>query len=94
MKILKKANQKNLVVKKEHYTVKRINELLKSKTIFYFAENGLLEKYDEIDTYDMKKLTFRVFTENCKEIKVLLDEYNDYNTAVLTNDNKMLYVEI
>lgn len=93
MKISKKAEQKNLVVKKDYYSTKQLNEMLKLKTIFYFNEN-LSEEYDEIDSWEVKDLEFRIFTENCKEIKVILDEYNDYNTAVLTNDNHMVYVEV
>lgn len=37
---------------------------------------------------------YRIYTSDCKEIKVVIDDYGFYHTAVITNDNVQIIVEI
>lgn len=98
MKILKKAEQKNVLVNNYYYTVETLNQLLREKAIWYFDKNYEV-CYDEVDYFNYKDKQYRVFTEKLDRIVVELDECNSYTTVayykfnVILNGNK-IYVEL
>ena len=94
MKILKKASQKNIEINTDFYNVYQINEMLDRKLIFYLDEE-FNEKYDNISSFDLfeGEYTFRIFTSNLKELKVVLDD-GYYTTIAITNEGEKLYVKL
>ena len=94
MKILKKAQQKNIEVNTDFYNVYQINEMLDRKLIFYIDEE-FNEKYDNISSFDLfeGEYTFRIFTSNLKELKVVSDD-GYYTTIAITNEGEKLYVKL
>ena len=94
MKIGKRAEQKNVVLNKSHYTVYQLEDMNDNKEICYF------DKYFNCK-YDAKNLThweildeieFRIFTEDLEEIKVVLDECGHYTTVAIGKNGKTYYV--
>ena len=94
MRILKKASQKNVEVNTDFYNVCQINEMLDRKLIFYLDEE-FNEKYDNISSFDLfeGEYTFRIFTSNLKELKVVSDD-GYYTTIAITNEGEKLYVKL
>ena len=94
MKILKKAQQKNIEVNTDFYNVYQINEMLDRKLIFYLDEK-FNEKHDNISSFDLfeGEYTFRIFTSNLKELKVVSDD-GYYTTIAITNEGEKLYVKL
>ena len=94
MKILKKASQKNVEINTDFYNVYQINEMLDRKLIFYLDEE-LNQKHDNINSFDLYegKYTFRIFSSNLKELKVVLDG-GYYTTIAITNDEEKLYIKL
>lgn len=93
MKILKKAEQKNVTLNKEYYTASNINDMLSSKEIFYFSKN-LNPIHDPISSWSINEMVFRLFTEDLTDLKVILDEYNCYTTAAIGKNGKTYFVNI
>ena len=94
MKILKKAQQKNVEINIDFYNVYQINEMLDRKLIFYL-DNELNEKYDDISSFDLFEgiYTFRIFTNKLKELKVASDD-GYYTTIAITNEGEKLYIKL
>ena len=94
MKILKKAQQKNIEINTDFYNVYQINEMLDRKLIFYLDEE-LNQKHDNISSFDLfeGEYTFRIFTNNLKELKVVSDD-GYYTTIAITNEGEKLYVKL
>ena len=94
MKILKKAQQKNIEVNTDFYNVYQINEMLDRKLIFYLDEE-LNQKHDNISSFALfeGEYTFRIFTNNLKELKVVSDD-GYYTTIAITNEGEKLYVKL
>ena len=94
MKILKKASQKNVEINTDFYNVYQINEMLDRKLIFYLDEE-LNQKHDNISSFDLfeGEYTFRIFTSNLKELKVVSDG-GYYTTVAITNDGEKLYIKL
>lgn len=93
MKILKKAEQKNVTINKDYYTSYEINVMLAKHEICYF-DKGFNNCYDAVSYWDIKEETFRIFTDDLSEIKVALDEYNCYTTVAIGKNGKIYYVNI
>lgn len=91
MKILKKAEQKNIVLNKDYYNIYQINAMLNLQEIFYFDSNSNI-CYENVTMFG--DVDFRIFTENLKEIKVVLDEYGYYTTVAIGKDDTMYYVNL
>ena len=94
MKILKKAQQKNIEVNIDFYNVYQINEMLDRKLIFYLDEE-LNQKHDNISSFDLfeSEYTFRIFTSKLKELKVVSDG-GYYTTIAITNEGEKLFVKL
>ena len=91
MKILKKAKQKNVELDKDYYTIKDINEMLDSREICYF-DTHINECHNHINYVDIfDEPIFRIFTENLKEIKVILDG-GYYHTVAIGKNDKIYHV--
>ena len=95
MKILKKAQQKNFVIKKEHYTTDYLNSLLREREIFYLDENmnicyDLVERFSDKE----KNIEYRIFTSNLTEVKVILDEDGYYTTVAIGKNGIKFYVTL
>ena len=94
MKILKKAQQKNIEVNTDFYSINEVNKLLDRKLIFYL-DNEFNECYNNVTDIDFLEniYTFRIFTSKLKELKVILED-GYYKTIAITNDNEKIYVII
>ena len=91
MKILKKAEQKNIILNKEYYNIYQVNSLLDQHIIFYIDSNQKV-CYDNV--YMFGDVDFRLFTDDLKEIKVELDEYNYYTAVAVHNNGNKYYVSL
>lgn len=79
MKTLKKAEQRNVVLKKDYYNEKQLNDILQKDYIFKL-------KYDNDN--------IRISLHYAKEIKVVLDNYGYYKTVVVMNDGNLYYITL
>ena len=68
--------------------------MLDRKLIFYLDEE-LNQKHDNISSFDLfeGEYTFRIFTSNLKELKVVSDD-GYYTTIAITNEGEKLYVKL
>ena len=88
LKILKKAQQKNVIFNKDYYNIYEINSLLSQHIIFYLGDD-FEACYNNIEYNMLDEIVFRLFTNDLNEIKVELDQYNYFTTvAVHKNGNK------
>ena len=94
MKILKKAQQKNIEVNIDFYNINEVNKLLDRKLIFYL-DNEYNECYNNVTDieYFENVQTYRIFTSKLKELKVVLED-GYYITIAITNDDEKIYVKI
>ena len=92
MKIRKTANQQNFCINKEYYTVRELKEMARNHEIFFFKDI-LDECYDVTDMFDyeIERTQFRVFAENLKEVKVVVDEYGYYTTVAVGKNDKTYF---
>lgn len=93
MKVLKRANQKNVLLNRDAYTCDQVNKLLDSKTVFYFA-NYSDEFYKRVDYYEFNRTEFRVFLEDDDRLEVKLDEYGHYENVLIRKDGTTLHIII
>lgn len=93
MKILKKAEQKNFTINHEYYTVNEINNMLATKEIFYFGV-GCETKYEPVGGWELDDHTYRIFSDNLAEVKVILDEDKFYATVAIGKNGKTYFVNI
>ena len=94
MKILKKAQQKNIEVNTDFYNIYEVNKLLDRKLIFYL-DNEFNECYNNVTDieYFENVYTYRIFTSKLKELKVVLED-GYYTTIAITNDGEKIYVKV
>lgn len=91
MRILKKAEQKNFVVRRDFYTVDKLFEMYDIGYIYSYD----FDKYETIEynsSYDIGEHdVFRVSVDIINEVKVIyLDDCGFYaNVAVLNDGNKV-----
>ena len=93
MKILKKAEQKNIILNKDYYNIYQVNSLLDQHIIFYIDSNQKV-CYDNVYMFGDVDVDFRLFTDDLKEIKVELDEYNYYTVVAVHNNGNKYYVSL
>lgn len=92
MKILKKAEQKNVRVNKDYYTLVQLNELL-NNNVFYFDDEYNSCK-DPLDLVTVVDTVLRIYTEDINRLEVVLDEYGTYTTAAYMKNGNRIYVEL
>ena len=105
MKVLKRANQKNVELDCEMYDFDSILRMLERKTIVYFKDykdaNGRFDhmeatnKFDDYDDYKnaIETHSLRVYLNDKKEIKVICED-GYYQTIVIDTNDEKLYVKI
>lgn len=91
MKVLKRANQKNVLLNRDAYTCDQVNELLESNTVFYFG-NYSDEFYEKVDYYEFRRTEFRVFLNEDDRLEVKLDEYGYYENVLIRKDGTTLHI--
>ena len=99
MRVLNKANQKNVILNKDYYAVEDIKRLLVNRKVFDLDEvtNSIKGKeYDNdfmrmSDHKIMEELDLRVFLNKGGELKVILHE-DGYYTTVYEEDNIQYFV--
>ena len=94
MRILKKAQQKNIEVNTDFYSINEVNKLLDRKLIFYL-DNEFNVCYNNVTDIDFLEhiYTFRISINKLKELKVVL-ENGYYTTIAITNDDEKIYVKV
>lgn len=80
MKVLKKADQKNVTLNTNYYTESQIDEMVKNLEVC---------KFD----FD-KPITYRIFLSEVKELKVVLDDYRFYTTVAVGKNGKLYYINL
>lgn len=91
MKIRKNAKQKNFIVNKDYYTEYELLKMAREKTIFCFDEFFDIRYITNIR--QVEGSCFRIFSDMCKEVKVVYDKnFGWYETVVITNNNQLIRV--
>lgn len=91
MKIRKNAEQKNFIVDKEYYTEYELLSMARDKIIFCIDESFNARYITDIR--EVEDSCFRIFTDMCKEVKVIYDKsFGCYSTVAITDNDKMIYV--
>ena len=97
MKILKRAEQKNVILNKYYYTEDEIKNMLNSGEIFFLnssnSKKSGYEKYERL-TKEGIDIELRIFTSDLKELKVVLDEYGMYTTVGETENGRRYYITL
>ena len=95
MKPLKKAQQQNLIISKEHYTEHELMKMLENNEIWYL-DNDINFRCD--CDCDIRNQIFRIDIEDLenaiKEIKVVLNEYGYYENVAVAKNGKVYHVEL
>ena len=91
MKILNKANQRNVILDKDHYTAIEIRNMIRSKNAFNINDTGFELDYDEMYDNQIMELDVRIPLRNGGELKVVLDPYG-YYANVYKRDDFEVYV--
>lgn len=101
MKPLKSAEQKNVKLNRDFYTVAKIRQLVESKNVAVMdwenfkqlSLNDLDFMYDSLDA--LKNYGLVIFLENAKEIKVAYNkDFEMYYNIVTMNDGTEIVVEL
>lgn len=92
MKVLKKANQKNVIVNKYYYNELDIKYMLIHSDIFYYDEN--IDNCYDYNDYDFEYQIYRIFTDDIKELKVVCDEEGFYTNVAILKNGKSIFVEL
>lgn len=91
MKILNKANQRNVILDKDHYTAIEIRNMIKAKNAFNIEDTGFELDYDEMYDNQIMELDVRIPLRKGGELKVALDPYG-YYANVYKRDDFEVYV--
>lgn len=87
MKVLKKAEQKNVVVDKDMYTEKDL-KLMEAKG-FVTSDKNIFTCEDE------EAVNYRVFLDDCKDIKVIYnEEFGFYANVVTLKTGEEIYINL
>ena len=94
MKVLKRAEQKNVLVNRDYYTIDDINGYL-DKHIFFTFNEKLDVSYEHISSYALEDRTVRLFLEDVTELKVIYNrEFKCYTNVAVLNNGTNIYVEL
>ena len=94
MKVLKRAEQKNVLVNRDYYTIDEINYYLDKHTFFTFNEK-IEVSYEHISSYALVDRTVRLFLEDVTELKVIYNkEFQCYTNVAVLNNGTNIYVEL
>ena len=93
MKIRKRAEQHNVLLNTDYYTVDQINQLLKLEVITYF-DDDFNQCYDEVSSWEVREKQFRIFTDDLEEIKVVLDDYGHYTNVAVNKLGISYYITL
>ena len=94
MKTLKKAEQKNVLVNRDYYTIDEINDYL-DEHIFFTFNKKLGFSYEHITPYALEYRSVRLFLEDVKELKVIYNrEFQCYTNVAVLNNGISIYVEL
>ena len=94
MKILKKAEQKNFVVKRDFYTVDDLFKMYKKGYIECFDDDYLEKTFNNVYEINREDV-FRVFVDDINEIKVVyVDEYGFYANVVVMNSGEKIFISL
>lgn len=93
MKISKKAEQRNFVLDNAYYTELDIKYLLIHGDVQRLDYTENYESMFKNDFVDMDT-EYRIFADDVKEVKVILDEYGFYTNCVVLKNENMLYIKL
>lgn len=94
MRILKKAEQKNFIVRRDFYTEDKLFEMYKSSFIVSFDDDYKEKVFNNIDDIRSDDI-FRVFADNIHEIKVIyLAEYGFYTNVAVMNNGENIFISL
>lgn len=97
MKILKKGQQKNLIVNKDMLSYKQFVELIEKENIVVFDENyNIYNLMKDTDlSFNFENHVCRIFCDDCSEIKVVYNkEWGFYDTVVVTKNGNQVSVKL
>lgn len=108
MKTLKRAEQKNVAIDTEMYTLEEVKKIMNDFQCFfciwnedehrseYYHSGSAYEKMCGGYRYESDPQPVRLFiTDQVKELKVIYEyNYGFYQTVAIMNDNSMIYVKL
>ena len=96
MKVLKNAEQKNVILDNDFYSWQQLRDMLNAEIIWYF-DSDLRVSYDASLIYwnEYSEKEFRVFLENVEELKVVYNkEFGFYETIAVLKNGIKLHVKL
>ena len=88
MKIRKNAEQKNFIVDKRFYTEYELLSMARQNIIFCMDDSFNIKYITDIS--EVKDCCFRIFADNCKDVKVIYNKRFGFYQTVVTTDNDQL----
>lgn len=94
MRILKKAEQKNFIVRRDFYTLDKLFEMYEIGYIYSFDDKFDTVEYNSL--YDIgDDDVFRVSADIINEIKVIyMTDFGFYTTIAVLNDGNKLFISL
>ena len=107
MKVLKRAEQKNVGLDMEMYSPEGLRSIMKAYNCFFYIYNEDTKEtkyyhyWDEYDHYCYSqwntedRVPVRIFLDQVQELKVIYHkEYGFYTTVAIMNDGAEVYVKL
>lgn len=93
MKIRKNAEQRNFIVCKDYYTEYELLSMARKHLIFCIDDEYNIKYVTDIR--EVEDCCFRIFADNCKEVKVIYDKsFECYRTVVTTDNDQLIYISL
>lgn len=96
MKVLKNAEQKNVILDNDFYSWQQLRDMLLQEKIWYF-DSDLRTSYDSSLIYwnEYHEKEFRVYLDLVEEIKVVYNkEWGFYENVAILKDGTKLHVKL
>lgn len=94
MKILKKAEQKNFIVRRDFYTLDKLFEMYDIGYIYSFDDNFNIIEYNSLYDIDENDV-FRVSADIINEVKVIyLTDFGFYTNVAVLNDGNKVFISL
>jgi hypothetical protein len=96
MKVLKNAEQKNVILDNDLYSWEQLRDMLNTEIIWYF-DSDLRVSHDASLIYwnEYHEKEFRVFLEDVEELKVVYNkEWGFYETIAVLKNGAKLHVKL
>lgn len=97
MKISKKSETRNFRINTEYYKEAQLEFMMTSKKVFIFNSdfepNYDWHYYGCLSAQDVR-IFINGWNHKIEEVKVILDEFNQYTTVAVLNDGEKVFIKL